>query len=86
MFHIQTVFLYFLLILLPLKLILNDTNLPVTRPFTLVFLVYLFLALKKVYQQGYVKTFVKFIFLNLVFSVLCSLGLLIVVAATLAMY
>ena len=85
-FHIQTVFFIFLLILLPLKLILNDTNLPVTRPFTLVFLVYLFLALKKVYQQGYVKTFVKFIFLNLVFSVLCSLGLLIVVAATLAMY
>lgn len=85
-FHIQTVFFIFLILLLPLKLVLIDTSLPVIRPFALVFLVYLFLALKKVYQQGYVKTFIKFIFLNLVFSVLCLLGLLIVVAATLAMY
>lgn len=85
-FHIQTVFFIFLILLLPLKLVLIDTNLPVIRPFTLVFLIYLFLALKKVYQQGYIKTFIKFIFLNLMFSVLCFMGLLIVAAATLAMY
>ena len=42
-FHIQTVFFIFLILLLPLKLVLIDTNLPVIRPFTLVFLVYLFL-------------------------------------------
>lgn len=85
-FHMQTVFFIFLILLLPLKLVLIDSSLPVIRPFTLVFLVYLFLALKKVYQQGYIKTFIKFIFLNLVFSLLCVLGLLIVIAATLAMY
>jgi hypothetical protein len=42
--------------------------------FIFLFLGYLFLAMKKFYKQGYLKTFVKFLMLNFVYLILGSLG------------
>lgn len=48
----------------------------------LLFLVYLFIAMKKFYKQGYFKTFLKFSLANLVFIFLACIGTLLVIAIT----
>ncbi len=63
-FHTQTVFFLLLLIYSVIDLVSNFDNL---RVFTLLFLIYLYLALKKFYNQGHFKTFVKFVLLNIVY-------------------
>lgn len=70
-FHTQTVFfmllsIYFLLLICTIK--------PGVWVFFLLFLIYLFLALKKFYRQGYFKTFVIFILLNVTYVFVASFG------------
>ena len=74
-FHTQTVFFLLLLISNIIGLISNYNNVWI---FLLLFLIYLFMALKKFYQQRTFKTFVKFILLNCVYSSLGIIALIII--------
>lgn len=70
-FHVQTVFFmlfsfYFLFRIFKVK--------PDIWVFIILFLLYLFIALKKFYKQGYFKTFIKFILLNISYSIVSSVG------------
>ena len=64
-FHTQTVFFLLMIIYILINYFTNYENVGL---FMLLFLVYLFMALKKFYQQGKFKTFVKFILLNIVYT------------------
>ena len=70
-FHTQTVF--FLLLILFVVLNFFTDNAPIWV-FNILFLIYLFLAMKKFYSQGYFKTFFKFILINCVYLFLASIG------------
>lgn len=74
-FHTQTVFFLLLSIFTIVGSITNTEN---TGYFVLLFLIYLFIALRKFYNQGYFKTFVKFLLLNFVYVQLGGFGLFIV--------
>lgn len=70
-FHSQTVFFMLFSIVLVIEIIGFQPKIGI---FTILFLLYLFIAMKKFYQQGYIKTFVKFILLNLSFLIVASIG------------
>jgi len=75
-FNTQTVLFLLLLILFFVDLIMGEEN-----QWWLTFLlfsVYLFLALRGFYQQGFFKTVFKYFILNSVFFLLASVGLLII--------
>lgn len=82
-FHTQTVFfmllsIYFILELFGIK--------PKLWIFTLLFLIYLILAMRKFYQQGYFKTFIKFILLNITYFIISIIGLVFVALISFALY
>jgi hypothetical protein len=54
--------------------------------FTMLFLLYLIIAMKKFYQQGYFKTFVKFLLLNLTYSIVASIGIAYVLLISFALF
>lgn len=70
-FHVQTVF--FMLFAFHFIFLIFGFN-PKLWIFLLLFTLYLFLAMKKFYQQGYIKTFLKFILLNTSFAIVSSIG------------
>ncbi len=73
-FNVQTVFFIFIIFAIILKLVIDFDFISL---FTLaVFPIYLFIALKKFYQQGFFKTILKFFILNIVFFVLSTIGVL----------
>ena len=74
-FHTQTVF--FLLLLIS-NIISSNSSYNNAWIFLLLFLIYLFMAMRKFYQQGAFKTFVKFILLNCVYSSLGIIALVII--------
>lgn len=74
-FHIQTVFFMIFSIVFILNLVGFE---PKTGIFLVLFILYLLIALKKFYQQGYLKTFVKFLLLNFSFTIVASTGIAIV--------
>lgn len=71
-FHVQTVF-FMLFSIYFIFLIFHIT--PALWVFLGLFLLYLYLAMKKFYQQGYFKTFLKFILLNISFGFIASFGM-----------
>ena len=82
-FHTQTVFfmllsIYFLLEIFGVK--------PQLWIFTILFLLYLFIAMRKFYNQGYFKTFIKFIFLNICYFIISSIGISIVLLISFALF
>lgn len=82
-FHVQTVFFmlfafYFIFMILKLP--------PLLWIFLALFLVYLYLAMKKFYEQGYFKTFLKFLLLNASFSLIASFGVIIVFLISFAFF
>lgn len=82
-FHTQTVFfmllsIYFLLELFGLK--------PEVWIFILLFLIYLIIAMKKFYQQGYFKTFTKFCLLNFSYMIFGTIGIILVGLISFALY
>ncbi len=82
-FHVQTVFFmlfafYFIFMILKLS--------PLLWIFLALFLVYLYLAMKKFYEQGYFKTFLKFLLLNASFSFIASIGVIIVFLISFAFF
>ncbi|OSY88774.1 hypothetical protein WH52_03645 [Tenacibaculum holothuriorum] len=75
-FHTQTVF--FILLILFLIIYSINHNSDAWLVFTGAFLIYLFLAMKKFYRQGYIKTFIKYSFVNFVFVILAAIGVAII--------
>ena len=82
-FHTQTVF-FMLLSIYFLMEIFGAT--PELWVFTMLFLLYLIIAMKKFYQQGYLKTFVKFLLLNLSYSIVGSIGIVFVLLISFALF
>jgi hypothetical protein len=82
-FHTQTVFfmllsIYFLLELFGIK--------PEIGIFTLLFLLYLLIAMKNFYNQGYFKTFIKFSLLNISYSIVATIGIVLVLLISFALF
>ncbi|PQJ75908.1 hypothetical protein [Polaribacter gangjinensis] len=73
-FHSQTVFFMIFSIVFILKLFNFQ---PQVWIFLVLFLIYLLIAMKKFYQQSNSKTFLKFLLVNLSFSVVASIGMVI---------
>ena len=82
-FHTQTVFfmllsIYFLLELFGIK--------PEVWIFTLLFLLYLIIAMRNFYNQGYFKTFIKFLLLNISYSIIATIGITLVLIVSFALF
>ena len=82
-FHIQTVF--FMLFSIYYLLEIFGAN-PELWIFTILFLLYLIIALKKFYEQGYFKTFIKFLLLNLSYSIVAIVGLIFLFLVSFALF
>lgn len=83
-FHTQTVFFILLTIFFLLNLIARAES--ITWIFSILFLIYLLIAMKKFYKQGYFKTFFKFLMINLAFVIFGSLGFAILSMVTFMIY
>ncbi len=70
-FHSQTVFFLLLTIYLIINFFVEDAK---SILFLGLFLIYLFIAMKRFYNQGYIKTFIKYCLLNIVFIIVASIG------------
>lgn len=83
-FHTQTVFFILLTIFFLAGLASGSEN--VAWIFSILFLIYLFIALKNFYKQGFFKTFFKFLILNFAYMLFASVGFLILLLVTFASY
>lgn len=83
-FHTQTVFFILLIIFYTLNLATNKDN--ISWIFMVLFLVYLLSALKRFYDQGYFKTFIKFCLLNFIFTTLGVIEFMILSILTYVLY
>jgi hypothetical protein len=83
-FHTQTVFFLLLLIFFPL-VYYQDPELLIPV-FLILFLIYLFLAMKRFYNQGYIKTFIKFIIINSIYLFLSGIGISVILLISFAFY
>lgn len=75
-FHVQTVFFLLLLIFLIANRIIPSNA--IYFIFTLTFMIYLYKAMKRFYGQGWFKTIIKYIMLNMAFVFLALIGGLII--------
>ncbi len=75
-FHIQTVFFLLLLIFMIVNRFANSST--GFFIFLITFMVYLYLAMRKFYEQGWFKTFIKYMLLNTAFMFLSLIGGLII--------
>jgi len=75
-FHTQTVFFIFLLLFIVLGRIMNSEKVPWI--FLPLFLIYLYMALRSFYNQGWFKTLVKYLMLNFFFVILAGIGGIII--------
>lgn len=83
-FHTQTVFFLLLIIFFPLSYYQEpEILIPV---FLILFLIYLFIAMKKFYNQGFFKTFIKFIIINNIYMFLGGIGMFIILLISFAFY
>lgn len=82
-FHTQTVFFMLLTIFYLMNIFIKLENLWI---FLVIFLIYLFLAMKKFYHQGYFKTIIKFLMLNFVYMVMATIGVVFVALVSFAIY
>ena len=74
-FHTQTVFFLLLIISNIISLFSDYENAWI---FTLLFLIYLYLAIKKFYNQGRFKTLLKFALLNIIYGSMGAIGFLVI--------
>ncbi|PQJ79366.1 hypothetical protein [Polaribacter porphyrae] len=82
-FHVQTVFfmlfsIFFILRICKLK--------PEIWIFIVLFLLYLIIAMKKFYQQGYIKTFFKFLLINMSYFFIAFVGVILVFLVSFALF
>jgi len=83
-FHTQTVFFILLTLFFLLNLFAKTDG--ITWIFSILFLIYLLIAMKKFYRQGYFKTFFKFLMINLAFVLFGSIGFAILSMVTFMIY
>lgn len=83
-FHTQTVFFILLTIFFLLNLVARTQS--ITWIFSVLFLIYLLIAMKKFYRQGYFKTFFKFLLINFAFVIFGSIGFAILSMVTFMIY
>jgi hypothetical protein len=83
-FHIQTVFFLLFSIFYIINFIKNAEN--TVGIFVLLFMLYLFIAMKKFYGQGYFRTFLKYILANSFFVFIGFLGTIIISGIAFAFY
>lgn len=82
-FHTQTVF----FMLFSIFTLLNIFDLkPKIWIFILLFLLYLIIAMKQFYQQGYFKTFLKFLLLNFSYLIVAFIGVIFVFLVSFALF
>ncbi len=83
-FHTQTVF----FLLLILFYIVDYAKHPkyITGIFILLFLIYLYIAMRRFYKQGHIKTLIKFILVNWVFFFITSIGFILVALIAFSFY
>ncbi|PCI11537.1 MAG: hypothetical protein COB73_01715 [Flavobacteriaceae bacterium] len=72
-FHVQTVFFLLMILFIIVHYTTNTDN---TILFICLFLVYLYMALRKFYQQKWFKTLVKFAILNMIYISIGAIGML----------
>lgn len=82
-FHIQTVF--FMLFSIFFLLEIFGLN-PKSWIFLLLFLLYLIIAMKQFYEQGYFKTILKFLLLNLSYFIIGFIGIIFVFLISFALF
>jgi 4-amino-4-deoxy-L-arabinose transferase-like glycosyltransferase len=75
-FHVQTVFFLLLLIFIIIGRIANSQV--VIPIFVITFMIYLYKAMRTFYEQGRIKTLIKYILLNSGFLVLALIGGIII--------
>lgn len=83
-FHTQTVFFIILTILMIITLFTSASD--YIGISLLLFLLYLFIAMKRFYGQGYIKTFIKYFMLNFVYMFLASIGIALVGISAFALF
>jgi len=83
-FHTQTVF--FLLSIIFYLIYYFKPNDYMITIFLLLFLIYLYLSMRRFYQQGRFKTFVKFILVNFSFFIVSTIGAILIMGVTFLMY
>ena len=71
-FHVQTVFFIFLMLFVILGRIVDSKAVPWI--FLIIFMIYLYKALRHFYGQGWFKTFIKYVILNFSFLILALIG------------
>lgn len=88
LFHTQTMFFVLLTFAVLLDSIIykSSDNSPFSGIALVVFLFYLYKAMRKFYQQGRFKTLVKFLILNQIFTILAVVGLTIGFLISFAVY
>jgi hypothetical protein len=82
-FHTQTVLFMLLSIVYLISFFTDITHTWITF---ILFLLYLFLAMKKFYNQGYFKTVVKFLLLNIAYLFMGTIGVIIVGLISFVLY
>ncbi len=82
-FHNQSLFFILLIISFLVDSIFNISS---NGIFVLIFSIYLFLSMRRFYQQGSVKTMIKFVFLNTIFFILAISAVGIVLTGSLFTY
>jgi len=82
-FHTQTVFFILLTIFLLINIFTNGNR---NGLFLLLFLIYLFIAMKRFYQQKYFKTFIKFCILNFSYMIIGTIGIAVVAIASFVLF
>ncbi len=82
-FHIQSLLFILLIISFLVDAIFSVSS---NWIFILIFSIYLFLAMRKFYQQGFFKTIVKYAFLNVIFFILATFTLAILFTGSIFTY
>jgi hypothetical protein len=75
-FHTQTVFFLLFSIFYILNFFIETDRYSVF--FLLIFLLYLFLAMKNFYEQSFIKTLLKYLIANILFVIFTSLGVIFI--------
>jgi len=85
-FYTQTVFFLLFLLFVIIEFFVKDKSGSMSLISVLLFSIYLLIAMKKFYNQGWFKTFFKFLLANLSFLILSTIGLSILAVVSFVFY
>jgi len=75
-FHVQTVFFLLLLLFIIIGRIAHSNA--IVWIFLIIFMIHLYMSMRQFYQQGRIKTLIKYILLNSAFMIMASIGAIII--------